>query len=525
MNEPLPLRVFVVEDDADARANLCDILELDGHQAEVAGTVAEVLARDHWTEIDVVILDRRLPDGSVDDLLSYIGQKAPRAALIVVTGYADVEGAIMALRRGASDYLLKPINPDALRASLNRIVEMRRVERELKVRAEQQAVVAALGQRALQSADLQGLMDEIVGRVAATLRGNYTMILELLPTGESLQLRAGIGLRDGSIGKGTVPADPNCQAGYTLQTGTPIVVEDLSQETRFAVAPLLKELDVVSGISVVIEGGPRGFGVLATYSTQRRRFMKADIDFLQSVANILATFIGRAKSEQRAVQAERLAAIGQMVTGLAHESRNALQRSQACLEMLALHVDDRPQALELVARIQRAQDHLHHLYEEVRGYAAPIRIHRSSQDLREIWREIWTNLEITRRGRTLEFTESVEADDLNCPVDRHAVEQVFRNILENAIAACPDPGKVEIVARDTPSEGVPAVEIAFRDNGPGMSAEQRARVFEPFFTTKTHGTGLGMAIASRIVEAHGGRIRVGESSSRGAEIYVTFPRA
>ena len=69
---------------------------------------------------------------------------------------------------------------------------------------------------------------------------------------------------------------------------------------------------------------------------------------------------------ERALQTERLAAIGEMVAGLAHESRNALQRSKACLEMLALEVEDRPEALDLVARTQRAHDHLSTLYEEVR---------------------------------------------------------------------------------------------------------------------------------------------------------------
>src|SRR5262245_25588308 len=89
------------------------------------------------------------------------------------------------------------------------------------------------------------------------------------------------------------------------------------------------------------------------------------------------------QGQERALQAERLAAIGQMVAGLAHESRNALQRAQACLEMLALAVRDRPEALDLIARLQNAQDHLHHLYEDVRSYAAPITLERRPCDLGE----------------------------------------------------------------------------------------------------------------------------------------------
>jgi signal transduction histidine kinase len=63
-----------------------------------------------------------------------------------------------------------------------------------------------------------------------------------------------------------------------------------------------------------------------------------------------------------------------------------------------------------------------------------------------------------------------------------------------------------------------------RDNGPGLNPEQRRRIFDPFFTTKTKGTGLGMAIAKRIVEAHGGQITVGSGSGNGAEILIILPR-
>ncbi|MCZ6684295.1 MAG: PAS domain S-box protein, partial [Planctomycetota bacterium] len=87
------------------------------------------------------------------------------------------------------------------------------------------------------------------------------------------------------------------------------------------------------------------------------------------------------RAEERALQAERLAAIGETIAGLAHESRNAFQRSQACLEMLALELENRPDQLELVDRTQRALDHLHRLYEEVRDYAAPINLDRQSCDL------------------------------------------------------------------------------------------------------------------------------------------------
>jgi signal transduction histidine kinase len=97
-------------------------------------------------------------------------------------------------------------------------------------------------------------------------------------------------------------------------------------------------------------------------------------------------------------------------------------------------------------------------------------------------------------------------------VDRHAIAQVFRNILENAVAACHEPGEIVIRATTSVLNGAPAVCISMRDNGPGLNAEQRKRILDPLYTTKTQGTGLGTAIAKRIVDSHGGRIEVGNPS-------------
>src|SRR5207253_1235822 len=91
------------------------------------GSAAEVLARDRWNEIAAILLDRKLPDGMAEDLLPRLRRLAPDAAVLIVTGYADLHGAIAALRQGAVDYILKPINPDALRASLARVAEVRRL--------------------------------------------------------------------------------------------------------------------------------------------------------------------------------------------------------------------------------------------------------------------------------------------------------------------------------------------------------------------------------------------------------------
>jgi C4-dicarboxylate-specific signal transduction histidine kinase len=229
-----------------------------------------------------------------------------------------------------------------------------------------------------------------------------------------------------------------------------------------------------------------------------------------------------AEQQQKLLQSERLAAIGEMVAGLAHESRNALQRSQACLTMLAYALEDRPRSLELVQRLQRAQDDLRHLHERVREYAAPIQLAKHPVRLDQVLAQAWDHLGPIRAGRMATLKRSNSRPEPLCHADGMALEQVFRNVLENSLAACQDPVEITYSWRGVPAGEREGIEIAIQDNGPGFNREQMARVFEPFFTTKTRGTGLGLAISKRLIEGHGGSIRA-VNHPGGGEIRIIIP--
>jgi PAS domain S-box-containing protein len=229
---------------------------------------------------------------------------------------------------------------------------------------------------------------------------------------------------------------------------------------------------------------------------------------------------------KQAEQNARLAVLGKMLSSVAHESRNLLQRIQAGVDMLRLGIQEDPELLEQLYRIERADLALTRLYAELREYAAPIILERKPCDIRETWRLAWANLALQRHGRVAELRDQPNGVDLCCAVDEFRIEQVFRNLMENSLAACRDPLTVEITCGDAQYQGAAALRIVYRDNGPGLTAEQRGRVFEAFFTTKSKGTGLGMAIAQRIVEAHHGEITASDSNRRGgAEFVIKLPRS
>jgi two-component system sensor kinase FixL len=492
-----PLRVLVVDDDPDTRLNLTDILELDGYEVETAGSIAETLRRSDFAGFFAVVLDRRLPDGSGEELFRRLKPLAPEAAIVIVTGHADLDGAIAAIREGAADYLLKPVNAELFRSRLAGLAERRRAAAE-------------------------------IGRLNADLRrrvGEQQTLLDVIPIGiaiaddpacDRIRVNPALArlLRIAPDGNASLNARPEERPAFrAFRNGVEVPPEELPlQQAARGLEVREAEFDVVHPDGATINL----LGYAAPLRDERGRPRGAVGAFLDVTE--------QKRTQATALQKERLAAIGQMVTGLTHESGNALARSQSCLEMLAWEVEDRPEALDLIRRIQSAQDHLKQLYEEVRGYAAPLKLDREWWDLSQIWRQTWENLAVARRGRDAALREHTGGLDLRCHVDAFRLDQVFRNVLENSLTACKEAVRIDVTCAETTLAGRPAVRVAVRDNGPGLTAEQRQRIFEPFFTTRTKGTGLGMAIARRIVEAHGGQIAVGTDHGPGAEILITLPR-
>src|SRR2546422_358414 len=205
------------------------------------------------------------------------------------------------------------ITPDHSRASLDvgtsrfrllrqddavRDAELSRTEAQLRATARQQEAVAHIGQRALAGAPPDELIAGAVAIAARVLEVPFASVLELRPEPRTLLLRAGVGWREGVVGRTVLPADADSHSGYVLSSTGPVVVEDLATDARFGSAPLLSAQGVVSSLSVLVHGKARPFGILGVHTAQPREFTIHDTHFLQAVANVLATAIDRARAEE-----------------------------------------------------------------------------------------------------------------------------------------------------------------------------------------------------------------------------------
>jgi PAS domain S-box-containing protein len=187
------------------------------------------------------------------------------------------------------------------------ISQRRLAEQSIRARLQQQATVAELGQKALAGAEPASLMDEATRAVCQVLGVEFCKVLELLPEGKELLVRSGYGWPEGVVGGARVDAGPGSQAGHTLRAGGPVIVHDLRTEKRFRGTRLLHDNGVISGLSVVVAGHQRPFGILGAHSRRQRAFSEDDIAFLQAVANTLATAIERGRASRAISDSEERA--------------------------------------------------------------------------------------------------------------------------------------------------------------------------------------------------------------------------
>ena len=184
-------------------------------------------------------------------------------------------------------------------------IERRAAEKELEAYAQKQSVVAEIGRLALAGGDLKDLFAEAVSLVAKTLAVDCCNVLEVTPDGKELLLRAGVGCREEyAVGKARISAGKENQAGFTLLSDEPVVVEDLRTETRFSGSALLHEHSIVSSLSVIVRGRKHPYGILGAHSTSPRKFTTDDVNLLVAVAAVLAEAIDRKRAEDEIRQSE-----------------------------------------------------------------------------------------------------------------------------------------------------------------------------------------------------------------------------
>lgn len=478
------MKVLLVEDNVELAENVAEIFADEGHEVAFAwdGAQALELAKDSY---DLALLDLRLPDTEGTVLLPKLKRLVPDAEVIVTTGNADLESAIQAVRGGAFAYLTKPVNLQELvhtagrafeRVQLRRLSDQLRVELETSERRHRdivetvQALIVAVG-RDGRIRFANRVLEELTGWSREDLIGR-----DYFETFAPEHVRAA---RRALVLEAFGGDTPNIEVDFLTRDGSVRRVQ--MRWTRQA----------STGEDVV-------YGMGLDVTLQR-------------------------ELERKARNSEKLAAVGTLAAGLAHEIRNPLNAAGLQLSLLSRRMAKLPEAerkpLESPVDLVKAElSRLNSLLGDFLAFARPREYARYSLDLSELLERV---VEFDGQAASQEDKHLVSSIEKDVYIlgDADALHQVLTNLLKNGIEAA----RTEIEVR-LEREDERAI-VRFVDDGKGMSPEVISRLFEPFFTTKSQGTGLGLAICHTIVTAHEGEIVVTSTEGEGTTVSLILPLA
>jgi PAS domain S-box-containing protein len=540
--------LLIIDDDPPLRDTLKNILEWHGYDVSLAGTGAEALQLVSANQPDLVLVDMMLPDTWGTELIRELKKIHPRLLCVMITGDTSTDSVIDALHHGVDAYFQKPFNMEILLPKIESLLEKKRLREEIR-----------------QLNELPGIiLDGINESIAIINIHDFSIV-----TANKVFIRETGLPEDEVIGRSCYSvthhlaapcADPEhaCPIREVLATGRHAAAEHVHYDSRgkrsyveISASPIKDETGHIVQVIHVSRDITSKKELEISLQNERLLLKKTNTQLEQAYNDLKQT-------QSQIVQQEKMASIGQLAAGVAHEINNPMGFISSNLASLDKY-------LEKLTRFLAAQDTLlnglqdEQALRELRDNRKKLKIDYLLQDIPALIAEsrdgaervriIVQNLKnfsrvddnaicLTSINDCLETTLNIIRNELKYKAEisrdygedlprvkafPQQLNQVFMNILVNAAQAIEKKGEIAIRTWREKS----SVRVAISDSGCGIPQQNLARIFDPFFTTKElgKGTGLGMSITYDIIKKHNGTISVASEVGRGTTFTVSLPVA
>ena len=239
--------------------------------------------------------------------------------------------------------------------------------------------------------------------------------------------------------------------------------------------------------------------------------------------NILHDITLLKRMQEQLIETEKLASVGKLISGVAHEVRNPLFGISATVRALANELKNKQDIQSYVDIIMSETTRLNRLMEDLLNYTRPVKIDKNPSDLMELVKEVVEQFENQPDGQKTQIRVITGDRVPAMNMDRNKMKQVLVNLFENGIQHAPEDSSLEVFVQYLSLADPPEVHLVVKDNGSGISRENLTKVFDPFFTTRKKGTGLGLSIVRKVIHDHGGRISVESHPGIGTTFRITLP--
>jgi signal transduction histidine kinase len=537
--------VLVADDEKNAVLLLTRILERDGFEVDSAEDGETALNKARTMQPDLILMDVQMPRLNGFEVTARLREDplTARIPVIFVTAAArDPSDVAHGLQLGADDYIRKPYDYHELLARANSKMRARQLEDRLQRRSEQLEALVRIGSEL----NLRLGLDELTELVLIIARDEFTADHAELFLFDDDQipiffrdLRYGVRTREEAQ---SVLGSRDTIASRVFQTQEPILIRRPDETQTWS--ERLCELNLCSAMAAPLKHHGRLLGILTVGHEEPEQFGESHLRMLRSVSEQAALAVRNAQlhaalqsyaqnlesmvetrtQELRAAQAqliqtEKLAALGRLAAGIAHEVNNPLQPVLNCLEAAIEDVQNfEPVDLESLRIAESEVQRIKTIVSRLLDFSRPSTEERRPVDLHDLVNEVLvlTNRQLqSRRIRVETHLRPIQAVG-GSPTQ---LKQVFLNLVLNAMESMPHGGSITIETYTEESE----VALSIMDSGVGMDEQTIDQIFEPFYSTKGDGTGLGLSISYGIIQGHGGRIDVESGPGQGSRFTIWLP--
>jgi signal transduction histidine kinase/CheY-like chemotaxis protein len=544
-------KVLVIDDKKDAVQLITEsVLRPHGYSYTVVNNGQEGFHLALEEEPDLIITDLTTPRISGLEILEALQAEGRDIPVILMALRGSEETAVQAFRLGAKNYVIKPFKVEEMLEAIDRALaekrlmskEMEDVDQQLEQRVKELNILYGVGKSVTSLLDLEKVLNRIVeAAVFVTRAEEGSLLLVDKDTGE-LYLRAARNLGE-KFARGFRLKVEHSIAGQVVKTGKPVLQSTQDEETlKVKTGYLVKSL-----VNVPLKAKDEVIGVLAVNNKiASKPFTDNDVHLLSALADYATIAIVNAQlyeetkrwseelerkveertqelraAQEQLLQSEKLASIGQLAAGVAHEINNPmgviLGFAQGILKTLPEDDSLRKPLTTLEKESLRCKRIVQNLLDFAR-HSEP------TPHLTNINELVDASCDLAEHQTSLQNVELVKGYDSALPsirADPNQLEQVFINIMLNAYQAMPDGGTLHVTTRTVGSE----LQVIFADTGTGIPPENLQNIFDPFFTTKEvgEGTGLGLSVSYGIVKAHGGDIEVESQVGKGTTFVIKLP--
>jgi len=440
-----------------------------------------------------------------------------------------------------------------------------RLHQEVRRRVEELIFLNRVGRAITSSLDLEQVLTTVMEEtvlVLGTEAGSTSLLDE---ESSELVFEAAVGPRSEEMKGLRLPLGQGI-AGWVAREGQRLLVPDVKEDPRF-----YPGIDGVTGfatrslLAVPLKVKGKVIGVIEAVNKTEGYFSQADVALVSSMAQSAAIAIDNARlykdlqdrmeelkrTQAQLIQSAKLAALGELAAGVAHEINNPLASIVGFARLLLQEVDDDDPMKEDLQIIDQEAARTRAIVRALLDFARQRKPQLEPADVNDIVRTTMTLIRHQAKGARVTIKESYDETLPPVSLDADQIKQVFLNMMTNAIQAMPQGGELKVVTAYRPRvqspepassrahrgvegrspelaegmDGADWVAVEFHDTGAGISAEDLPRIFDPFFTTKEvgQGMGLGLSISYGIVESHGGKIEVESEVGQGSTFTVMLP--